>query len=69
LIRSEGGAKVHPVPESEALLELLVQWEELRRQSKTATAEELCPEAITGRKITLWDQAARLVRLGAARRS
>src|SRR5262249_10893968 len=29
---------------SEKLMGLLVQWEELRRQGKTATAEELCPE-------------------------
>jgi tRNA A-37 threonylcarbamoyl transferase component Bud32 len=35
---------VHPVPDSESLLELLVQWEELRRQGKTATPEELCPD-------------------------
>jgi hypothetical protein len=30
--------------ESETILDLLVQWEELRRQGKTATAEELCPD-------------------------
>jgi hypothetical protein len=35
---------VQPVPESETLLELLVRWEELREQGKTATPEELCPE-------------------------
>jgi tRNA A-37 threonylcarbamoyl transferase component Bud32 len=35
---------VRPVPDSESLLELLVQWEELRRQGKTATPEELCPD-------------------------
>src|SRR5262249_2906021 len=34
---------VDPIPESETLLELLVRWEELRRQGKTATPEELCP--------------------------
>src|SRR5262249_37724514 len=30
-------------PESETLLDLLVQWEELRRQGKTVTPEDLCP--------------------------
>jgi hypothetical protein len=35
---------VQPVPESATLLDLLVRWEELRRQGKTLTAEELCPE-------------------------
>jgi hypothetical protein len=34
---------VQPVLESESLLELLVQWEELRQQGKTASPEELCP--------------------------
>ena len=32
-----------PVRESETLLDLLVQWEELRRQGKTVTPEDLCP--------------------------
>ena len=31
-----GEQSVQPVPESETLLELLVQWEELRQQGKTA---------------------------------
>jgi tRNA A-37 threonylcarbamoyl transferase component Bud32 len=35
---------VHPGTESETLLDLLVQWEELRQQGKTATPEELCPD-------------------------
>jgi WD40 repeat protein len=35
---------VPPVPESETLLELLVQWEELRQQGKSPTPEELCPQ-------------------------
>jgi WD40 repeat protein len=35
---------VHPVSESERLLELLVRWEELRQQGKTVSPEELCPE-------------------------
>src|SRR6516165_1122186 len=39
-----GERSVDPVPESETLLELLVQWEELRRQGKTPTPEELCPD-------------------------
>src|SRR5262245_57726655 len=43
-LTTSGEASVQPVPESETLLELLVQWEELRRQGKTATPEELCPD-------------------------
>src|SRR5262249_15233260 len=39
-----GERAMDPVPESETLLELLVQWEELRQQGKTATPEELCPD-------------------------
>ena len=35
---------MQPVDESETLLELLVQWEELRRQGKSASPEDLCPE-------------------------
>jgi hypothetical protein len=35
---------VEPVPESETLLDLLVRWEELRREGKTPTPEELCPD-------------------------
>jgi hypothetical protein len=35
---------VHPANESEFLLELLVQWEELRQQGKSATPEDLCPD-------------------------
>jgi serine/threonine-protein kinase len=31
------------VPESEAILDLLVQWEEQRQQGRTPTPEELCP--------------------------
>jgi WD40 repeat protein len=34
---------VDAAPESETLLNLLVQWDELRQQGKTATPEELCP--------------------------
>src|SRR6516165_5700917 len=39
-----GERSVHSAPEWESLLDLLVQWEELRQQGKTATPEELCPE-------------------------
>src|SRR6516162_2063553 len=39
-----GERAVPPIPESETLLDLLVQWEELRQQGKTATPEELCPD-------------------------
>jgi hypothetical protein len=35
---------VPSIPESATLLELLVQWEELRRQGKPPGAEELCPD-------------------------
>ena len=35
---------MQPAPESETLLDLLVQWEELRQQGKTPTPEELCPD-------------------------
>jgi eukaryotic-like serine/threonine-protein kinase len=39
-----GERSVHPVPEPERLIDLLVQWEELRQQGKTLTPEELCPD-------------------------
>jgi serine/threonine protein kinase len=32
------------MPDSELLLDLLVRWEDLRRQGKAATPEELCPD-------------------------
>jgi hypothetical protein len=35
---------VPPFPESETLLDLLLQWEELRQQGKTASPQELCPD-------------------------
>jgi serine/threonine protein kinase len=35
---------VPPVPDSETLLDLLVRWEELRRQGKELAPEELCPD-------------------------
>jgi hypothetical protein len=35
---------VQPVTDSETLLALLVQWDELRQQGKTATPEQLCPD-------------------------
>jgi serine/threonine protein kinase len=56
---------VHPVPESEKLLELLVQWEELRRQGKTATPEELCPDDARLQAL-LRERLARRQRLHAA---
>jgi len=56
---------VHPVPESETLLDLLVQWEELRRQGKTATPEELCPDD-TQLQALLRERLARRERLHAA---
>jgi hypothetical protein len=41
---TRGERPVQPVPESEMLMDLLVQWEELRQQGKTATPEDLCPD-------------------------
>jgi serine/threonine protein kinase len=35
---------VDTVPEPDRLLELIVQWEELRQQGRSATVEELCPD-------------------------
>src|SRR5262249_1191288 len=60
-----GGRSVHPGPESETLLELLVQWEELRRQGKTATPEELCPDDARLQAL-LRERLARRQRLHAA---
>src|SRR6516165_7895103 len=56
---------MHPAPESETLLDLLVQWEELRQQGKTATAEELCP-ADAQLQALLRERLARRQRLHAA---
>jgi hypothetical protein len=56
---------VQPVPESETLLELLVQWEELRQQGKTVTAEELCPDDARLQAL-LRERLARRQRLQAA---
>ena len=60
-----GERSVDPVPESETLLELLVQWEELRRQGKTATPEELCPDDARLQAL-LRERLARRQRLHAA---
>src|SRR5262245_25974784 len=60
-----GERSVQPVPESETLLELLVQWEELRRQGKTATPEELCPDDARLQAL-LRERLARRQRLHAA---
>jgi hypothetical protein len=51
--------------ESETLLDLLVQWEELRRQGKAATPEELCPDD-TRLQGLLRERLARRQRLHAA---
>jgi WD40 repeat protein len=56
---------VHPGSESETLLELLVQWEELRRQGKTLTPEELCPDDAQLQAL-LRERLARRQRLHAA---
>ena len=53
------------VPESETLLDLLVQWEDLRRQGKMVTAEELCPND-TRLQSLLRERLARRLRLHAA---
>jgi serine/threonine protein kinase len=47
------------------LLELLMQWEELRRQGKTATPEELCPDDVQLQAL-LRERLARRQRLHAA---
>src|SRR6516162_3812807 len=60
-----GERSVDPVPESETLLELLVQWEELRQQGKTATPEELCPDDARLQAL-LRERLARRQRLHAA---
>src|SRR6516162_878015 len=39
-----GERSMDPIPESETLLDLLLQWEELRQQGKTVSPEELCPD-------------------------
>jgi hypothetical protein len=56
---------VHPVSESELLLELLLKWEELRQVGKTATPEELCPDD-TRLQALLRERLARRQRLHAA---
>jgi serine/threonine protein kinase len=56
---------VRPDPESETLIDLLVQWEELRQQGRTATAEELCPDD-TRLQTLLRARLARRQRLHAA---
>src|SRR6516165_8979443 len=39
-----GERPVDAAADSETLLNLLVQWDELRQQGKTPTPEELCPD-------------------------
>jgi hypothetical protein len=56
---------VQPVTESETVLELLVQWEELRRQGKTVSPEELCPDNAPLQAL-LRERLARRQRLHAA---
>jgi hypothetical protein len=56
---------VHSAPEWESLLDLLVQWEELRQQGKTATPEELCPDDARLQAL-LRERLARRQRLQAA---
>jgi serine/threonine protein kinase len=41
IAQSEG--PVQPTKETDPILELLVEWDELRRQGKTPTLEDLCP--------------------------
>jgi hypothetical protein len=53
------------VSESETLIDLLVQWEELRQQGRTATAEELCPDDARLQAL-LRERLARRERLQAA---
>src|SRR5262245_22887167 len=60
-----GERAVHPAPESETLLELLVQWEELRQQRRTLTPEERCPDDARLQAL-LRERLARRQRLHAA---
>jgi hypothetical protein len=60
-----GERSVQPGPESERLLDLLVQWEELRQQGKALTPEELCPDD-TRLRALLCERLARRERLRAA---
>jgi serine/threonine protein kinase/WD40 repeat protein len=56
---------VQPAHESETLLEMLVHWEELRQQGRTATPEELCPDDVRLQAL-LRERLARRQRLHAA---
>jgi serine/threonine protein kinase len=56
---------VHPIADPDTLLDLLVQWDELRQQGKTATPEELCPND-TRLQALLRERLARRQRLQAA---
>jgi serine/threonine protein kinase len=56
---------VHPVADSDTLLDLLVQWDELRQQGKTVTPEQLCPEDARLQAL-LRERLARRQRLQAA---
>ena len=56
---------MRPVPDSVTILDLLVQWEELRQQGKIATPEELCP-GDTPLQALLRERLARRQRLHAA---
>jgi serine/threonine protein kinase len=60
-----GEPSVQPVPETERLLDLLVQWEELQKQGKTVTVEELCPDDVRLQAL-LRERLARRLRLQAA---
>src|SRR5262249_24207257 len=60
-----GEPSVHPVPESEKLMDLLVQSEELRQHGKSATPEELCPDD-QALRVLLRERLARRQRLQAA---
>jgi WD40 repeat protein len=54
-----------PDTEMDPLIDLLVRWEELRRQGKPATADELCPDDARLRE-QLRERLARRLRLHAA---
>jgi serine/threonine protein kinase len=56
---------MQPVRESESVLDLLVEWEELRGQGKRATPEELCPDDARLQAL-LSERLARRQRLHAA---
>jgi WD40 repeat protein len=57
--------QLEPLSDSETVLHLIAEWEELRRQGKSATPEELCPKDVRVQAM-LRERLARRQRLCAA---